>query len=121
MASSVKVLQPILAPEPYYSPSLRKQFELAATSVQIDKENGSPEAVDFGYEANEVEYLARTSKQALLVKHLPKEVPVGFPKRLLGPLVWKGDDFAGDECQYIYYLTDADQAEIKDALKHFKG
>ena len=127
MAPPVKVLQPTLAPEPYYSPSLRKRFELDATLVQkpaqvsTDKEIGIPEAVDFGYKANETRYLARTRKRALLLKNLPKEVPTGFPKCLSGPLVWKGDDFASDESQYVYHLTDADKAEMENALKYFKG
>jgi hypothetical protein len=127
MAPPVKVLQPTLAPEPYYSPSLRKQFELDAALVQkpaqasTDKEIEIPEAVDFSYNADEARYLARTRKRALLLKNLPKEVPTGFPKCLSGPLVWKGDDFASDESQYVYYLTNADKAEIEDALKYFKG
>jgi len=127
MTPPVQVLHPTLAPEPYYSPSLHKRFELDAALVQnaaqssTEKEIEIPEAVDFGYEANQVKYLARSRERASLLQILPKEVPPGFPKRLSGPLVWKGEDFASDESQYVYYLTDADKTEIEEALKSFKG
>lgn len=47
------------------------------------------------------------------------QLPAGFPAVLDSNLAWIGADFKNAE-SYTYQLTDADIAEIDDAVKHFK-
>jgi hypothetical protein len=47
-------------------------------------------------------------------------LPKGFPAKLDTQLAWVGSDF-NDPQTYIYELTQADLAEISQAISHFKG
>lgn len=47
-------------------------------------------------------------------------LPKGFPAKLDTKLAWVGSDFKDSE-SYVYQLTQADLAEISQAITHFKG
>lgn len=47
-------------------------------------------------------------------------LPAGFPDKLVSELAWIGSDFV-NESDYVFLLSDADLAEIKAALAHFKS
>lgn len=105
----------------YYSQGLRERFQLDALKPLVNNVNVSQYA-DIEYTINEDKYYTRQEKAASLIAagKLPTAVPEGWPKAVTGPLCWAKDGFP-DENQYIYYMTDADKAEIVAALKHFKG
>lgn len=47
-------------------------------------------------------------------------LPKGFPATLDTKLSWVGNDFQ-DPQTYVYQLTQADLAEISEAISHFKS
>jgi hypothetical protein len=73
---------------------------------------------DIGYTPDHERYLARR-KRRIATETLTKSLPPGFPERLESELVWDGNDLAG-KYNWNYVLNDADVAEIKQALAHFK-
>lgn len=112
-----------VASKDYYSHGLRARFFVdAQRAPSLPLEAKEEPYADIGYDVNE-EAFRRRSKARLEAGGLPKTVPVGWPSEVSGPLVWSKGDFDGEqaEASYVYYLTDADKAEIRDALKTFKG
>ena len=107
------------AGKPYYSDGLRKRFQLDALQRPQLVVKPSVNYANISYEPNEAEYLERV-KNRLKTAVLSTEVPQGWPTQLSGPLVWTTDDFQ-NENEFVYHLSDADKAEIVDALTHFKG
>lgn len=61
---------------------------------------------------------ARTERR-LRSETLSKELPPGFPKKLVSDLVWDGANIK-DHYNWTYVLTDADLKELDDSLTHFK-
>ncbi|KAI5918988.1 hypothetical protein F4810DRAFT_714965 [Camillea tinctor] len=104
-------------PHDYYSQGLRKRFLMDAIKSANSVPRSAP-ASDIGYDVDE-EAFNRRVKASLASNGLPKTVPEGWPTRLEGPLVWSTSDFQ-NETEYVYHLTDADKAEIQDALELFK-
>jgi hypothetical protein len=116
MATSTEI-QPQAPPVSYYSRGLREKYRVDALKAPVDK---APEIyADIDYDTNEAKYHAR-SERRLAAGGLETEVPVGWPKTLNGPLVWKGSDFL-DENEYIVRLTENEKAEVLEALNYFKG
>ncbi|KAI0115734.1 hypothetical protein GGR51DRAFT_360692 [Nemania sp. FL0031] len=104
------------ASEDYYSQGLRQRFLIdGEKAVKRQQEQAS---ADIGYDVDEEAFIRRC-KASAAIGGLPSSVPQGWPTKLEGPLVWGKDDFQ-DESEYIYYLTDADKAEIRGALECFK-
>ncbi|KAK4033687.1 bfedabf7-3ea8-4d81-ab25-88f44eff35b9 [Parachaetomium inaequale] len=100
----------------YYSTGLRSRFRLDANRAV------APVGVKYaniGYEVDEAAFRRRAAAR-LAAGGLATTVPEGWPTRVEGPLVWSGDDFDGEEEDYVYHLTDQDRAEIADALEYFK-
>ncbi|RTE83970.1 hypothetical protein BHE90_001482 [Fusarium euwallaceae] len=103
---------------PYYSLGLQARFPAqlfkgAETLPEISQ------YADVGYEYDEQKHLRRTEAR-LQAGCLRTDLPTGWPRALSGPLVWTGSDYA-DESLFVYTLSDSDNAEILDALRHFKG
>lgn len=121
------IAEPLLRPAPvreaYYSPNLRQRFQLDGSVLRPAFPAQSPPSgckENFSYDVDEAASTARSKRRAML-PGLPKAVPVGFPKELRGPLVWKGKDFGDNEDCFVHQLTDADKIEIDAALEQFKG
>lgn len=76
---------------------------------------------DIQYHPEYSKYLARTARRLAETPDLPKApLPAGFPDKVEGPIVWKGEDWT-NENQWVYRLSDAELQEIDNAIQHFKG
>lgn len=73
---------------------------------------------DIQYAPDVDKWRARTERR-LRTETLSKELPAGFPKKLVSDLVWDGSDIQG-RYDWTYVLTEADLEEIQAALAHFK-
>jgi hypothetical protein len=73
---------------------------------------------DINYQPDISRYKARTEWR-LKNEELPRELPEGFPKKLVSPLVWEGSSLKSDE--WVSTLTKADHEEIEEAVVYFKG
>ena len=104
--------------EPYYSRGLRERYRLGAL-IPTDDENASQPAANAQYEFDESTYRALVDKR-LRAGGLEKDVPIGWPKAVRGPLVWKGADF-DPESAYVLRLSEHDKKEIQQALRYFNG
>ena len=104
--------------EPYYSRGLREQYRLGALTQTEEKKSSLPLA-DAQYEVDEIKYRALMDKR-LRAGGLEKDVPIGWPKAVRGPLVWKGGDF-DHESQYVLRLSNDDKNEVQRALEYFNG
>ncbi len=104
--------------EEYYSPGLRERFRVDGLNLPIVKP-AAPAYADIAYEVDEDKYRAHGLAR-LRAGGLETEVPAGWPKAVKGPLVWDQNSFR-KESEYVYYLTNADKAEIQTTLEHFKG
>ncbi|KAI1334273.1 hypothetical protein F5Y15DRAFT_402163 [Xylariaceae sp. FL0016] len=102
----------------YYPYQIRRQFP-----AKLFERNSSSLEVkcnaDIEYAFDEEKFKARSSA-SLKAGRLRKEVPVGWPSQLKGPLVWTGSDFS-EESGFVYVLSDEDKLEIAAALHHFKS
>jgi hypothetical protein len=47
-------------------------------------------------------------------------LPAGFPRKLMGPIVWEGKDLTIEK-QWTLSLNEEQLKEIHDALLYFKG
>jgi hypothetical protein len=101
----------------YYSQGLRKKYLIDATKTQSRQEQQAN--AEIKYHPNMEQYLARAEAR-VRAGGLEQEVPVGWPKKLIGPLVWSSEDIQ-DESGYIHVLTEDEKIELHNALKHFKG
>ncbi|KAK6525436.1 hypothetical protein TWF694_005573 [Orbilia ellipsospora] len=82
---------------------------------------GPGEQPDIGYSPDLEKYRARTALRLRAEPELPKApLPAGFPTKVEGPLVWKGNDWT-DESQWVYNLNEAELQEIDAAVVHFKS
>ena len=79
-----------------------------------------PKQPDIGYAPDWDKYLARTKRRLEAEKANQKELPEGFPKRLISDFVWEGEGLA-DEYEWTYELNNQQVEEIEAALKHFQG
>lgn len=87
----------------------------AATTVD------APKQPDIEYHPDEVKYRARVAR--LLAGNPDRanvSLPDGFPKQVIGPIVWEGKDWTSED-QWVYQLSPAELEEIDDALNHFKS
>ncbi|RDB24020.1 hypothetical protein Hypma_008647 [Hypsizygus marmoreus] len=76
---------------------------------------------DIEYQPDEVKYLARVARNlAEDPNRVNVPLPEGFPKQVDGPIVWEGKDWTSED-QWVYKLSEAELAEIHEALVHFKG
>jgi len=105
--------------EHYYSQGLRARFQIDGREVasKSSAQLNSERQADIGYDVDESAF-QRRSEAHLAAGGLPKSVPEGWPARLEGALVWSAHDFQ-DENEYVYFLTTADKAEIREALEYF--
>ncbi|KAK5449836.1 hypothetical protein LTS15_008408 [Exophiala xenobiotica] len=105
----------------YYSKGLRARFRLdGLKNLKAPAEVSKPAPhARIGYDVDEKAFRQR-SEIRLATGGLPDTVPEGWPQKLEGALVWNKDHFQ-DEAEYVYYLTDADKADIRGALEYFKG
>lgn len=78
----------------------------------------APQQPDIEYAPNVEKWRARTQRR-LQTETLTKELPPGFPKKLVSDLVWEGDEIKG-RYNWIYELNEAELNEIENALEHFK-
>lgn len=78
----------------------------------------APQQPDISYAPNVEKWRARTQRR-LQTETLTKELPRGFPKKLVSDLVWEGDEIK-DRYNWVYELNEAELNEIEDALAHFK-
>ncbi|KAJ9246442.1 hypothetical protein DTO207G8_8942 [Paecilomyces variotii] len=74
---------------------------------------------DIQYAPDFDKWRARTEHR-LRTETLLKELPAGFPKKLVSDLVWEGSDIQ-DRYDWTYVLTEADLEEIQTALTHFRS
>jgi hypothetical protein len=74
---------------------------------------------DIEYQPNFEKYNARTNRR-LETETLSKELPVGFPTKLISPLVWNGSEFQSED-EWTYVLSGEDIEELNQALAHFKS
>lgn len=79
----------------------------------------TPTQPDIAYQPDFQKYSERV-KRRLETEKLSKELPEGFPKQLVSPLVWHGSDFKSED-EWTYVLSEADLEDMKQALAHFKG
>ncbi|KAL1988656.1 hypothetical protein VTN96DRAFT_8356 [Rasamsonia emersonii] len=79
----------------------------------------APQQPDIEYAPNVEKWRARTQRR-LQTETLTKELPPGFPKKLVSDLVWEGDEIKG-RYNWIYELNEAELNEIENALEHFKS
>ncbi|KAF5330692.1 hypothetical protein D9619_006049 [Psilocybe cf. subviscida] len=76
---------------------------------------------DIQYHPDYSKYVARTARRLAEHPNLPNlPLPSGFPDKVEGPIVWKGEDWTSEE-QWVYKLSDAELQEIDEAVHHFKG
>jgi hypothetical protein len=52
--------------------------------------------------------------------HIKVDLPEGWPKKLTGPHVWRGEELRKNPEKYKYYFTLEDLSEIHKAVKKFK-
>ncbi|KAL1959403.1 hypothetical protein VTO42DRAFT_2206 [Malbranchea cinnamomea] len=74
---------------------------------------------DIQYLPDYDKWQARTQRR-LETEALSKDLPAGFPAKLVSDLVWDGSDIR-DRYDWTYVLTEADLQEIHSALEHFKS
>lgn len=101
----------------YYSPRIQNRFlpEIVENSSLLE---ANPHYADIGYAFDEQKSVERTNAR-LRTGGLRTDLPIGWPERLHGPLVWTGSEFF-DESRFVYSLSNSDQAEIMNALDHSK-
>ena len=76
---------------------------------------------DIPYHPDEAKWRARTARRLAEDPSLPSTpLPEGFPKRLTGPLVWEGTQYA-DESLWVHSLSEAELQEIDGAVHYFEG
>ncbi|KAF4447183.1 taurine catabolism dioxygenase TauD [Fusarium austroafricanum] len=102
----------------YYSSGVQAKFPKQLFTVPEALEKTTRYA-DIGYEYDEQKHFSRTQER-LRLGGLRTDLPIGWPKVLEGPLMWKGSDFS-DESLFVYHLSESENAEIRDALRDFKG
>ena len=73
---------------------------------------------DIEYVPNVEKWRARTQRR-LKTEKLSRELPPGFPKKLISDLVWEGDQLK-DAYDWTYELNDDELNEIEHALVHFQ-
>jgi hypothetical protein len=117
MAPTADVIAHNAPIEPYYSHGLRERYRLDALKVPVFEK--AQAYADIGYKADNAKYLARSAAR-VRAGGLESDVPTGWPKVLNGPLVWTATDFK-DETEFVHTLSNAEKAEISDALKNFRG
>ncbi|TFK72234.1 Clavaminate synthase-like protein [Pluteus cervinus] len=79
-----------------------------------------PAQPDINYHPDEKKYHARRERRLEENPNLPlEELPVGFPKKVEGPIVWEGKDWTGED-QWVYNLSAVELSELDSALLHFK-
>ncbi|PYH97888.1 taurine catabolism dioxygenase family protein [Aspergillus ellipticus CBS 707.79] len=61
-----------------------------------------------------------TNETAVVRREWGLPLPVGWPKRLEGPLVWEGKDLLAQPERWIHILTPDELLEVDAALQHFK-
>jgi hypothetical protein len=74
--------------------------------------------LDIEYVPNVEKWRART-QQRLKTEKLSRELPSGFPTKLISDLVWEGDQLK-DVYDCTYELNDEELNEIEHALVHFQ-
>lgn len=74
---------------------------------------------DIQYHPDYEKYQER-SRRRKANETLETTVPVGFPQKLISPLVWEGKEVVKGE-KWVYHLKDDQLQEIDAALKSFKG
>jgi hypothetical protein len=76
---------------------------------------------DIEYHPNEANFLARTRRRFAENPDLANvPLPDGFPKKVEGPIVWEGKDWANEE-QWVHNLSEVELEEVANALTHFKS
>ena len=86
---------------------------------EIDQDQGVQP--DIQYHPDYSKYVARTARRLAENPNLPSApLPIGFPDKVAGPIVWKGEDWKNEK-QWVYKLSDAELQEIDNAVQHFKG
>ncbi|KAF8954541.1 taurine catabolism dioxygenase TauD [Flammula alnicola] len=76
---------------------------------------------DISYHPDREKWEQRTAKRRADDPSLTSTpLPDGFPKKLVSPLVWEGNDWKS-EAQWVYNLTPQDLEEIDSAVRHFHG
>lgn len=50
-----------------------------------------------------------------------RDLPLGFPQRLDGPMAWTGREYQDKPELYVEVLGKPDISEIDQAIAHFKG
>ncbi|KAF8646251.1 hypothetical protein AX16_007308 [Volvariella volvacea WC 439] len=72
------------------------------------------------YQPNYADWQARSARRLAVDPDLPHTpLPQGFPKKIVSPLVWEGQDWGFDESRWVYNLTDGHLTEIQNAVAHF--
>ncbi|OXV07434.1 hypothetical protein Egran_04802, partial [Elaphomyces granulatus] len=74
---------------------------------------------DIQYVPNAEKWKART-QQRLETEKLSRELPPGFPTKLISDLVWEGDQLK-DAYDWTYELNEDELNEIEHALVHFQS
>lgn len=72
---------------------------------------------DIEYTPNIDKWRSRTERR-LQTENLTKDLPNGFPKKLVSDLVWEGRELEG-RYDWTYELNEAELDEIENALAHF--
>lgn len=92
-----------------------------ASPTSLHPISGQPKQPDIPYHPDEAKWRARTARRLAEDPCLPSTpLPEGFPKRLIGPLVWEGEQWA-DESLWAYSLSEEELQEIDRAVRHFEG
>ncbi|KAJ1327397.1 TauD/TfdA family dioxygenase [Microdochium nivale] len=106
-------------PESYYTQGLRRRYQLdSLKSEQATTVAAIDPPADIGYDVDEEAFKRRWAKTTA-DEHRATTVPDGWPQQLDGPLVWDAADFHNED-EFVYQLTDTDNAEIRGALEFFK-
>ena len=76
---------------------------------------------DITYHPDRKKWENRTAKRLAEDPSLTSTpLPEGFPKKLVSPLVWEGNDWK-NEAQWVFTLSQDHLKEINEAVKHFRG
>ncbi|KAJ3564870.1 hypothetical protein NP233_g8014 [Leucocoprinus birnbaumii] len=76
---------------------------------------------DIDYHPDLAKYKARTARRLEENPELLKmSLPLGFPAKVEGPIVWEGKDWTNED-QWVYQLSEEDLQEIEQGMKHFEG
>ncbi|KAF9533569.1 hypothetical protein CPB83DRAFT_757892 [Crepidotus variabilis] len=72
------------------------------------------------YHPDYTNYILRRDQRLAEDPTLPQTaLPLGYPKKVGGPIVWEGSDWK-NEAQWVYQLSEEELKEIDDGLHYFK-